>query len=292
MAKELRAGVGVSGDTSRTVVFEFAEGRMPRLVHIDEFERDRDNAFWYLDSLLGVRKGRIAGRVARAGVALDHRSLYLHVFPLDTSLSRSEENEHIWWELANFYPDATPGSHLNDVHYMRTRTRDQISDTLVVSVQRTVLYGIQKALSDRGIELISADANFFGALVALANSYPETKQRAVVICCMEGQTIEAGVVQNGRLVSFERAIFDNPPAGTDLAQVVESVRKDFPVSDLFVYGSDAMANHLPALGDSLAVAMLNPFRRLEVTSSLREFDAFAGLEHRFAAAVGIALRRV
>jgi hypothetical protein len=289
MAKEFVAGISYSGETAQTVVLELSEhGTVLRF--LQEHLRADGGDTWFLDAFLSSRD-RFVEKTTRVSVGLDHAALLLYKFPVDTSLTRPEQNEHVQWELATVLAKYQPREYINDLHYLAIQAREQTADVFVVNVRRSLIFSIQALLAQKKFNLHIADANYFGAQHALLSSYPSVKSERVLLAGFSRGRVDIGLVQSGRLLDYQYALFD---AAGDLAATLREIVARHAPSALYYFGMDHSANVMAEIRGELdlAVLPLNPFNRIAVQSSLQGYAPFEGSEHRLASCVGLALRKV
>lgn len=289
MAKEYVAGISYSGETAQTVVLELSEhGTTARF--LQEHTRASSAETWFLDTFLASRD-RFVEKATRVSIGLDHAALLLYKFPVDTSLTRPEQNEHVQWELSTVLANYQPREYINDLHYLAIQARAQTADVFVVNVRRSLIFSIQTLLAQKKYDLHIADANFFGAQHALLSSVPSAKSERVLLAGFSRGRMDVGLVQNGRLLDYQYALFD-APEGT--LPVLREFAAKFAPTTLYYFGMDQSASVMAEIREELPVTALplNPFHRITVSPSLDGFGPFAGSEHRLASCVGIALRKV
>ena len=209
---------------------------------------------------------------------------------MDTSLSKAEQNEHVHWELSHYLPEYNASDYINDVHILKTHAREHLCDVLTVSVRKSFIHGIQNVLSEKKYELHLADTNHFGAQYALITNYPEVKTKMVALVAVAHHRVDVGLLHTGRLIAYRYGLIANRE---DVVKLLQEVVKDTIISDLFIYGTAVSTEVVGAIENSMNVKVikLNPFQRLKIASSFRDFERFLGREHRFAASVGCALRK-
>src|ERR1041385_3166831 len=200
MPKELIAGVSFSDTMAQTVVLGLDENSI-ELYHLEESPNANRNDTWFLDSVLNAQEG-MGGKISRVAVAIDNAAVFLLSFPLDGSLTRPEQNEHIQWELSNFVEDFKPKDYINDIHVLRTRAREQVSEILTVSVRRSLVFNIQNTLANKKIDLQLVDTNHFGAQHALFAVHPEAKTKVAALAGISKSRIDVGILVNGRLTNY------------------------------------------------------------------------------------------
>ena len=288
MAKEISAGISIAGNRAQLAVFKVKE-REHKLVFLQEYLRSDEHDLWFLKPLIDP-ENRILKKISRVSIALDTRSVFLHAYPIDASLTQSEQNEHTNWELSRFIPEFRPNDYICDRHVLRTRAREQIAEVLVVVVGRSLIFGIQEKITGKKFSLNVIDTSYFGAQHALIFSYPEIKVKTVALVSVGENRVDAGIEFNGRLIEYQYAADTSPESVTS---VLRKVMKGSPVVEIFCSGPDASSEMVSFLSEAfgIPVTLMNPFRRMVKTSSFPDYDEFAGKEHRFAACTGMALRR-
>jgi hypothetical protein len=288
MAKELRAGISISGDLVQTVVLEFHEDGI-QVRHLNEFKCPDGGDTWVLPAVTEMRK-HVSGKISNISMVLDYSSVFIHRFPLDTSLSKTEQNEHVHWELSHYLQDFRPQDYISDLRVVKSRARDQIAEVLTVNVKRDSLFRLQDKLTGMKIELQMADIPHFGAQHAFLAMYPEMRTKPVLLVGFSDTRIDAGVISNGRLTDYHYAIVSTQ---ADRLSVIREVVASSAPTEIVAYGSAITAESLAELAASLErdILLLNPFRKLAIASSFHEFTNFTGREHHFAPIAGCVLRK-
>jgi Tfp pilus assembly PilM family ATPase len=287
MARKFKAGISFNDGLGQIAVLE-PDAENVVLHYLGEFTHTNGSDLWFLHDVVDP-KHRVMKKVSGVSVALDNKSVFLFSFPLDTSLNQTEQNEHVEWELSNFIEDFKPREYVHDTHVLRTNAREQVSDVLIVSVRRSLLFNIQHELEGRSIDLQFADAQHFGAQHALLTAHPETKNKIVALVGAVNNRLDIGIVSNGRLTVYRYGIV----TGEQRLNLLRESIQDIAVSDVYLYGAAVLPEFVKTVRDALSlnVTMLDPFSRLTIASSFRDFDKFIGREHHFAASVGCALRK-
>lgn len=288
MPKEIIAGISVEGNAASLAVVEHRDGERA-LLFLDERERHEENEFWYC-SLLDRFQRQSRLKIQQVGIALDASSVTIIQCPIDISLNQSDRNQHINWELSQYVEHYNPREYINDVHVLETRAQERIQNILVVSVKRNTIFGLQETLTKRQLLLGIVDINHFATDAAILWSHPEHEK---ALCCSVGihaHRIDASILRNGRTTAY-RYVLNGSDGETEtfLSALVETQ----PVVSVYVHGSDLsveMEKKIQSISHA-PVAVLNPFRRMVVSRDFPAFTRFAPFVHRFAAAVGIALRK-
>ena len=244
---------------------------------------------WFLESLR-ERKAKIFKRVTKVSVALDSGSVLLHSFPMDTTLVKSEQREHLSWELSNILPNVPPADQVNDLHVLRTSTQEHVAEMFVVSARRSYLQQIHRALDERKYELHIVDTNHFAGQYAFAVNYPEAKEKTVVLASIGEQRADMGTLHDGKLITYRYAVEPSPEMK---AKQIAAFVREAAVEELYIFGTGCafgLTKELEKL-ENVKTIKTNPFRRVPVATSLRGTGLTIGQEHRFVACVGVALRK-
>ncbi len=288
MAKELRAGISASPGKVQSVVFEFdPEGIQIR--YVEEIDRGEAGEGWLSAAITDIRKN-LSARPANVSVVLEHDHVFLHSFPLDTTLSKPDQNEHVNWELSNYLEGFRPQDYITDQHILKARARDQIAEVLTVSVKREYLFKLQEELSAMKLDLRLADIPHFGAQHSFLATHPEKRMKKVLLVGLSGRRLDAGLLSNGRLNGYRYIIVPTPE---ECIRAFGDLNALFDPEEFVVYGEMATAETIEALREPLGknLSVLNPFKKFTISPLYREFSQFEGREHHFASALGCVLRK-
>ncbi|HEY6191156.1 MAG TPA: hypothetical protein VI215_02390 [Bacteroidota bacterium] len=281
------AGISVADDRAHLAVLQVKKGDV-RLKYLGEFARAGERELWFLEELL-AGKEKALRKVSRVSVALDHAEAVQHCFPSDSSLSGSDEQDQIVWELSNLIPAFDPEAYTREKHLLQTHAHRQFSDVLVVAYRKSLLKHAEASLRSKNIGLEDVGTNHFGAQHALFLANPEVKSKMVALVHVMRNRVDVGLINRGKLIHYRTARAESAPAVLD---VLADRLSSFSVSDIFLHGPAVSPGLTEEAGKRFASAVtnLNPFREMKVASSFGEFDSYRGKEHRFASAVGSALR--
>ncbi len=286
--KVYKAGISVSGDQAQIAVLQF-RGDDISLVHLAEIENDHQGEHWFLRPLL-TKPEKIYKKVSAVSIAFDNASVVYHLFPIDTSLSREEQHEQTQWEMAQFIPGFSPKEYLIDVHTMKIRAKDHLAEMFVVAARRSALMDVQSTLGERRLGLEIADISFFGGQYALMVNYPETRSKSIAVVEIGTSRIDMGVLSFSRLSSFGYALQSSP---SDCVAEIGAFLAQQRVTELYLYGTGLSLQMQEAVAKDVKIPLvrIDPFRRMQVGKSAPGFEAISGNEHRYASAVGVALRK-
>jgi hypothetical protein len=208
---------------------------------------------------------------------------------MDASLTPQEQNDHLHWELANFIGGFNPKELVNDARILRPKIGENRTDVFAVSARRAFLRQIQNALDEQKYELNIVDTNHFAGQYALLVNYPEVRTQDILLASAGDQRLDIGIVRQGQLGTFR--YFTGTPE--ERANRMLDFCREEGGQEIYLYGSGcgfALMKTLQGNG-SLKLTKMNPFRRVSLTTALREAGMVIGREHKFVASVGIALRK-
>ncbi len=282
------AGLSYSGDILRTAVLQLKRDG-PVLCHLSE-EKVGDRAgAWFLRDVFHPRL-RLLGKVSAISIGVDNASVFYHSFPADQSLARAERDELIDWELSHYIADYVGSEFIKDVHVLTPEGGGKATGLLVVAANRSFVQNIQALLRSKKLDLQVIETNFFGATYALGANYPESGMKRVVAAVMEGDRVDVGVLNRGKL---ERHACAHGHDQESLIGFLGGIAAAAKVDELYLSGAGATHALVMAARAKLGIAveMLNPARKLKLKRRYARKNEFAGLEHRFASVIGCALRR-
>lgn len=287
-SKEIIAGISISRDLASLAVLEHRADEI-ELLFLDEQKQVNESQFWYLNPLEKFLENRRT-KVNQVAVALDPAKLLLLSCPLDTSLSQSERNEHIHWELSHYIKNYQPKEYINDVHILETRAQEQVQHVLAVAVQRDVIFGLQQALSQQGLTLGIVDVNHFATETSLLRSHPEIGKTICACIGVNQSRIDVSILRNGYMINYRYSVSLAAEANRSLFGEILDQR---PLAGVYLYGTHLSKDQerlIKSFTKSTTV-VLNPFRKILISHDFPGFTRYINQTHRFAAAVGIALRK-
>ncbi|HXX62410.1 MAG TPA: pilus assembly protein PilM [Bacteroidota bacterium] len=230
-------------------------------------------------------------RAQKVSVAIDTSMLFLNCVPIEQGLTRAEINDHMKWELTLYHPEASASEFITDVHILAERSNDRYSEALSVSVNRHDASRIQKAVSAAGRELYIVDADHFAADTALRINYPDTYRKYIALVGIKEDRLDISLMRNGSLESYRYLVVKS---NQEIIQGIAALARKSPgIYSITVYGPYLDRDLLTQIrrGSPILVEALNPLRHINVSDSLRLADHLTVPSYRFAAAVGVALRK-
>jgi hypothetical protein len=210
---------------------------------------------------------------------------------MEDGLSRIELNEHINWELNQYYPDTPSKEFITDVHVLTQNTTDRWNQVLSVSVRRHDAYQVQQALTRLGLDMHIVDVDHFSADTALRINYPDTNRKYLALVGVKENRLDISLIKNGNMESYSYCVVQSNQEIID--QIAALARESKGIYSLTVYGTYLDKDLLVQIrrASTLLVEALNPLRHVKVADSLRLANHLSVPSFRFASAVGVALRR-
>lgn len=225
--------------------------------------------------------------------ALPTNPLFINTIPVDPSLKDDDLKEFLRWELQQYFPDAGPKAFITDAHVIPSKEKDA-RRTFMVSVQRGIIAFLQKVTAELKLKLHIIDIDHFSTEKTLVTNYPEIEKEVVALLGVGAAGVDASIVKNHEMVDYRSyATNSSTTLGKTIAHYLNYIKqKDGTqkVAGLYLHGSRVPSDALTALRSETGVQAfsINAFRKLSAASALDK--AFVKESHRFAAAIGLALR--
>jgi len=296
-SRELVLGLSINDRSVQAVEVE-QDGPSNTLLAIDEWEntfpsagiddtRGVEQFIEYLSAFIKVNKVK----AKKLSVAMDTSSLFINSFPLEEGLSRVEINEHVNWELSQFFPELPSKEFVTDVHVMAENKTERWTSVLSVSVRRRDAYALQSAAAKVGMSIHILDVDHFAADTALRINYPDTDRKYLAFIGVKENRLDISLLKNGNLESYTYSIVQS---NQEIVEQIGILSRDIKgIQSITVYGAYLEKDLLVLIrrGSTLLVEALNPLRHVNVSDSLRLAEHLSVPSYRFASAVGVALRR-
>lgn len=296
-SRELVLGLSINDRSVQAVEVE-QDGPSNTLLAIDEWEntfptygmddnRGVEQFIEYLSAFIKVNKIK----AKKLSAAMDTSSLFINSFPLEDGLSRVEINEHVNWELSQFFPEVSAAEFVTDVHVMSENKTERWTTVLSVSVRRRDAYALQTAAAKVGMSLHILDVDHFAADTALRINYPDTDRKYIAFIGVKENRLDISLLKNGALEAYSYCVVQS---NQEIVDQIGLLSRDIKgIQSITVYGPYLEKDLLVLIrrGSALLVEALNPLRHVNVSDSLRLAEHLSVPSYRFASAVGVALRR-
>ena len=291
-------GVSISDRSVQAVEIE-RKGSVLQLLALDEWENtispaDADDGeaglarfAEYLTAFMKVNHVR----ARRASVAIDTGNLFMVRIPIESGMPRNEISRQIAWELEQYFPDTPPKEFITDIITIAEHEAERWKEVLSVSVRRRYVAPFQKVLTGLGLELFVLDADHFSAETALRTNYPDTYRKHLAFVGVKESRLDISLLKNGALSSYS---YTRVTSNREIVERIGRLSRETPgIYSISTYGPYLDNDLLVQIrrGSALLVEALNPLRHINVSDTLRLADHLSVPSYRFAAAVGVALRK-
>lgn len=226
-----------------------------------------------------------------ASIALDSSSLFIHRLPVDENSSDTVIREQIRWEVEQYFPGEPASEFLSDYHRMIRFPSVRLNEILSVTVRRKTAQGLERALRNVGLRLHVLDVDQFSAETTFRQNYPDAFRRHVAVVGIKGHRIDTTILKNGNMEAYA---YSPVQSLDDIGERIAAlVREHAGVLSIVVYGPALTPDLLSQIrrGATVLVEALNPLRNVGIDNTLRVGDHLSSPSYRFAAVLGIALRR-
>lgn len=226
-----------------------------------------------------------------ASIALDSSSLFIHRLPVEENSSDTVIREQIRWEVEQYFPGVPAADFISDYHRMARFPSVRLNEVLSVTIRRKTAQGLERTLRNVGLRLHVLDADQFSAETTFRQNYPDALRRHVALVGIKGHRIDTTILKNGNMESYSCVPAQNLD---DISERIASLSRDHAgVLSIVVFGPALNAELLTRIrrGATILVEALNPLRNVNIANTLRVGEHLSSPSYRFAAVLGVALRR-
>ncbi len=219
---------------------------------------------------------------------LNSKMIVVQSIPTDASLSESELEQHSQWELSQYVLVKNTNAFNVSSMVLDSNEELQVNTTAIVAVRKIFLNFLANVCKQLSGNLNIVDVDHFGAENALLFNYPEVASKRVLLVGVDENSFDASVIASGQTKDF---ITMEWTTENDMAQLAEHV-KGVNVETVFFHGrivSPALVASLKQLV-SIPVEIMDPFKKVSLPRTLRNYHDIETRKQEYAAAVGLALR--
>lgn len=219
---------------------------------------------------------------------LNSKMVVVQTIPTDGALSTAELNQHSLWELSQYTLVKNPNAFSVSALVLDTNEETQVNTTVIVAVRKIFLNFLANVCRQLNGNLNIVDVDQFGAENALLANYPELVEQRTLLVGADENSFDASVVANGETKSIVTLEWSSE---NDMAQLAEHV-KQANVEAVYFHGrivSTAMVESLKHFVP-IPVEIMDPFRKVVLPRSLRNYDEIENRKQEYASAIGLALR--
>lgn len=228
---------------------------------------------------------------SHAAIAIDSSKVFITVFPFPGSATRDQITQQVHWELSQYYPDDPYRGFISDFHILPGRHEMQSKKVMCVAVRRDRIDRIRKVLTRVNLEPALVDVDHFSADVAMRRNYPDTGGKFIAFFGVKAARLDASFIRYNDLESYTYALHTG--TSSVVARIQSTVENIKGLSHIMLYGSDLTGEIIEGVRSamSLPVEVTNPLRTIDIAAPARSEGAHLQQSHRFAAAIGVAMRR-
>ena len=219
---------------------------------------------------------------------LNSRMIVVQSIPTDASLSESDLDQHSLWELSQYALVKNTNAFNVSSLVLDSNEETQVNTTAIVAVRKIFLNFLANVCRQLSGTLNIVDVDHFGAENALLFNYPELASQRVLLAGVDENSFDASVVADGQTKSFVSMEWTTE---NDMAQLAEYV-KGVNVEMVMFHGrivSPALVSSLQELV-SVPVEIMDPFKKVSLPRTLRNYRDIENRRQEYASAVGLALR--
>jgi Tfp pilus assembly PilM family ATPase len=225
--------------------------------------------------------------------ALPPDPLYINIIPIDTALTGKELEQYLQWEVVQYFPDSSPREFVIDSHGLPLES-SAAQQTFMVAVRRGMVAFLQKAVAALKMKLNIIDIDQFSTEKTLITNYPEILEHDIVLFGIRRGGVDASLIHNGQMTDYRPFLYNGvtDPADPIMKYIKYLKQKNnrMPAA-LLLHGTDFTPSLVASLrietGIKQTLAM-NSLRKVRADKKLH--PPYVKESHRFAAAIGLALR--
>jgi Tfp pilus assembly PilM family ATPase len=226
----------------------------------------------------------------QVSVTFDTSLLFLSTVPLSSTVSRSEIDEQVAWELRTHFPDAPADNFISDIHVMAKPGNEDWDEILLVAVRRDLVRKLHRALARLKLQLAVVDGDHFSADTALRFNHPGSASKFIALIGVKPERLDISLVRYLDMESYSYAVIRSEQECFD--ELVRIAKTTEGLAGMVLYGMI----HAELFGKlqstlTIPVELLNPLRFIDVASAARTHKPLMANPPSYAAALGVALRR-
>lgn len=244
----------------------------------------------FVDHLSQFLSAQKLPKPPQVSIALDSSLLFLSTVPLSSTVSRSEIDEQIAWELRTHFPDAPADNFISDIHILTKPGNEDWDEILLVAVRRDLVRKLHHALARLKLRLAIVDGDHFSADTALRVNHPGAASKFIALIGVKPERLDVSLIRYLDMESYSYAVHRSEQECLD--ELVRIAKTTAGIAGIMLYGMispDLLAKLQTAL--PIPVELLNPLRFIDVSSAARTHKPLMANAPNYAAALGVALRR-
>ena len=225
--------------------------------------------------------------------ALPPDPVFINIIPIEPSMAGKDLSQYLQWEVGQYYPDSSPKDYIVDSHGLPLEN-SLAQETFMVAVKRGMAMFLQKTVAGLKMKLNIIDVDQFSTEKTLITNYPEILDHDIVLFGLRYGGIDASLIHNGQMTDYRSFLYNgsSDPSKHILEYLKYLKQKDnSSPAALLLHGIDISKELVVSLRSATGIKQtlaMNCFRKIEGGKKL--YQPFLKESHRFAAAIGLALR--
>jgi Tfp pilus assembly PilM family ATPase len=226
----------------------------------------------------------------QVSIALDTSLLFLSTVPLSSTVSRSEIDEQVAWELRTHFPDAPADNFVSDIHVLAKPGTEDWDEILLVAVRRDLVRKLHHSLARLKLRLAVVDGDHFSADTALRHNHPGSASKFVALIGVKPERLDVSLIRYLDIESYSYVVTHSEQECLD--EIIRIAKTTDGLSGIVLYGMVSATLFARLQSDlTIPVELLNPLRFIDVASAARTHKPLMANAPSYAAALGVALRR-
>ena len=253
---------------------------------------------------------RTGGEGREVGVVLHGGMVLVKKIPLALGLEEESVRGQIVWEAEQFLV-APSEDYIMEYQRLPFQTPEGNPIYLMVLVRKSVVEGVRSLVEEIGLDLKELDVDMFSNIRALLANYDLTLEGTSALVDIQREHLAIVFIRRLEYYLSHRVFLQKGGSVSglgDSSDIVHLLLKELRrlvfghrlgggIEDLdriFLVGSEVVQRVFEELSStvSVPVEIVNPFRRVNVSSSISQSRGVVQFPERFVASVGVTLRRV
>ena len=239
---------------------------------------------------------------------------FVKKFLVDASSEEAAIQEQLNWE----YRQILPQTSLSDYNFVYERLSDGGNESkdgiLTVVFRKDVITAVERLFEGTGLQLKKLDLDLFSALYGLNELYGASEKELSVLADVRSDTLKVQFVRGGNFFDCHSISIasEDEESNSEAFESEESLSKllnkemrrklleyrldseEKAIDVLYLFGEKAnadLADYL-AISPAREVVLVEPFKKLEISSELEEYSEDTPLSGEYMVSIGSAMRSI
>ena len=230
---------------------------------------------------------RIASGAHFFSFGLNTKMAMLQQIPVEASLTDEEFDQHLQWELQNYFSDVNPEQYIIQPYALVGDDGLPGSNAMIISIKKSFVNFLKNVCKELHGSMHILDIDQFCAESALLYNYPHLTGKRTVVIGMDEETLDASLLVNGKNSDIRTISW----SGRDLS-VIDKYAREHKADVIFLHGKIAtpkLAERLVQISP-IEVELADPFKKISLPNSIKNIDEIKLRRQEYTAAIGLAVR--